>query len=88
MQCDRVPLYWRRVFAPTTYPYLRAGEVSAVSIEGIDLVGGVVQVRRALCVVAAAVRWYRSVHLHRSASISARTARTFTVSFDRQEKNG
>lgn len=41
-----VPLWWRRLFALTTYLYLRAGEVAALSIEDVDLVGGVVLVHR------------------------------------------
>lgn len=47
MQCDRVPLRWRRLFALTTYLYLRAGEAAALTIDDVDLTGGVVLVHRA-----------------------------------------
>lgn len=46
MRCRRVPLRWRRLFALTTYLYLRAGEVAALTIDDVDLTGGVVLVHR------------------------------------------
>jgi integrase len=46
MACERVPLRWRRLFAVTTYLYLRASEVAALMVEDVDLVGGVVLVHR------------------------------------------
>lgn len=46
MACERVPQRWRRLFALTTYLYLRAGEVAALAIEDVDLLGGVVLVHR------------------------------------------
>lgn len=47
MRCARIPVRWRRLFALTTYLYLRAGEVAALTVEDVDLVGGVVLVHRA-----------------------------------------
>jgi integrase len=47
MACERVPVRWRRLFAITTYLYLRAGEVAALTVEDVDLVGGAVLVHRA-----------------------------------------
>lgn len=47
MECSRVPLRWRRLFALATYLYLRAGEVAALTVDDVDLTGGVVLVHRA-----------------------------------------
>jgi integrase len=47
MACPRVPVRWRRLFAITTYLYLRAGEVAALAVDDVDLIGGVVLVHRA-----------------------------------------
>ncbi|MFO0590456.1 MAG: tyrosine-type recombinase/integrase [Polyangiaceae bacterium] len=46
MACPRVPMRWRRLFALATYLYLRAGELAALTIEDVDLVGGVVLVHQ------------------------------------------
>ncbi|MEZ4301534.1 MAG: site-specific integrase [Polyangiaceae bacterium] len=47
MACGRVPVRWRRLFAVAAYLYLRASEVAALSVDDVDLVGGVVLVHRA-----------------------------------------
>jgi integrase len=47
MACARVPVRWRRLFAITTYLYLRASELAALTVDDVDLVGGVVLVHRA-----------------------------------------
>lgn len=47
LRCARIPVHWRRLVALTTYLYLRAGEVAALTVEDVDLVGGVVLVHRA-----------------------------------------
>jgi integrase len=46
MACEQVPVRWRRLYALTTFLYLRAAEVAALTLEDVDLVGGVVLVHR------------------------------------------
>jgi integrase len=46
MACPHVLVKWRRLFALATYLYLRAGEVAALTVDDVDLVGGVVLVHR------------------------------------------
>jgi len=48
MACSRVPVRWRRLFALVTYLYLRASEAAALTVDDVDLVGGVVLVHRAM----------------------------------------
>ncbi|MEZ4301540.1 MAG: site-specific integrase [Polyangiaceae bacterium] len=47
MACSEIPIRWRRLFALATYLYLRAGELAALTVDDVDLVGGVVLVHRA-----------------------------------------
>src|SRR5262249_40307230 len=49
LACPRVPVRWRRLFALAAYLYLRRGELGALTVDDVDLVGGVVLVHRAAC---------------------------------------
>jgi integrase len=49
LACPRVPVRWRRLFALAAYLYLRRSELAALTIDDVDLIGGVVLIHRTAC---------------------------------------
>jgi integrase len=48
VECPRVPIRWRRLFALAIYTYTRAGELEALEKEDVDLDAMVIHVHRAV----------------------------------------
>jgi integrase len=47
MQCDKVPVKWRRVVAIAVYTYARAGELRALTWDDVDLERGILSITKA-----------------------------------------